>query len=143
MTAGRFPHMPTQNYMTFQTTSPVETHYRKASCAEIDCPAYVNGWSYKKEDLTAQDLYIATHSGRNWREVHIGPGENYIVFDSGQSCFAAGTHVISLERPAFYFVGRGDWRSYVTTSAQQMRGVDWVDRFANHQAKLIEAIERG
>jgi hypothetical protein len=136
--------LPVSSYKTYAIRSPIQTHYRKATCEEIGCEAFQNGWAYLKEDLTPGDLYLATHSGKRYREVHIGPGQNYIVFEAGQSCFGAAQHVISLHRPEFYFVGRGHTSVFQARHARaHANGDDFVDDFANHQDKLNTTFKRG
>lgn len=143
------PAMPTQNYQTFAVRSPINTHYRRATCAEIDCPDYLNGW-YLKIDGTPQELiHIATHSGRRYRVGEVlleGQTEAFraLIFEAGQPCFREETHVTSLERPEFFYIGRGDFRSFSTRRAQQVGKPDeFVDRFATHLDKLKTKLERG
>ena len=31
-------------YKTYRAVAPVKTHFRPATCAEVDCQNYVNGW---------------------------------------------------------------------------------------------------
>lgn len=134
--------MPVGSYKTYRSSSPLATHYRKATCEEVDCPAYMNGWSYKVSDLTGELVDAIKRSGKNWRRVKLTEEEDYLVFDSGQQCF--DTHQVSLDRPAFYYVGRGHSSVFRTRNAfQHRRAEDWIDDFATHQNRIIEAIERG
>lgn len=154
------PKMPTQAYKTYRIMQPLSTHFRMATCAEVQCEAYKNGWTYKKSDLEAQNLlYVVTHAGKRYREVVLPPGEwvegkfirdpngvaeTYLAFEPGQSCFQESTHRKSLERPEFYYAGRGDYRSFSTRRAQQfVRPEDWRDSFAEHLDVIHTAIERG
>lgn len=136
--------MPVGSYKTYAMRSPIQTHFRRATCAEVDCDAFINGWSYRVETLLPEDLYVAKHSGKRYRELHIGPNENYIVFEAGQACFGAPQHVISLHRPEFYFVGRGHHSVFSTRNAVPRKdAAEWLDDFANHQDKLNTMIQRG
>lgn len=141
------PRMGTRAYMTFAARTPLATHSRKATCAEVGCKAWTEGMTIPLAGLDPQLKYVATHSGRQFREVdgiNFGIGEGrYLVFPPGQPCFANESHRISLERAAFYFVGRGDYRSFDIRNAKQRSEQDWIDQFANHQAKLREAQNRG
>lgn len=130
-------------YKTHAIASPIKTHYRKATCAEAGCDYYKDGWTFHKEQLSAEDLYVATHSGKRYREVKLAEGYTYLVFEPGQPCFAAATHVVTLERPEFYFIGRGDYRVFSPHKAKQFTPDDFVDEFANHLDRLHTAIERG
>lgn len=141
-THGWQPLMPTHNYQTYAIRSPLQTHTRRATCAEVDCPANANGWQYRVQSLTPSDLYAAEHAGKRFRRVHIAEGEDYLVFEAGQPCFAK--HRVSLDRPEFYFVGRGDRRSFTPTLAREhTRPIDWVDDMQNHFDKLRTEIEKG
>jgi len=99
-------------------------------------------------------LYIATHSGRHYQEVYIDKGGSildtelpqgtYLVFHTGQECFAAASHVRSLDRPEFYYVGRGDWRSFRVAKAQKYDKPDiWLDQFASHLDSINAEINKG
>lgn len=135
--------MPTHLYKTFGIRTPAKTHYRRATCAEYDCAAYKNGWQLRVESLTPDLLYLARNAGRRYTEVAVREGETLLVFEAGQSCFAETTHQIPLDRPEFYFVGRGDYRSFSTRKAQQLPPGDWVEQFATHIDTLHTAIQRG
>lgn len=137
------PQMPSQNYQTFQVASPLSTHYKPATCKEIDCPNYLNGWRIRVEGLPEDMLHLAKHSGRRFREVSIKEGETYLVFEGGQKCFQESTHRTSLQRPEFYFIGQGDWRSYSSRNAERVSTEEWLDRFRTNQDSLATQLERG
>lgn len=152
------PRLATQAYKTYRIMSPLSTHYRPATCAEVECKAYTEGWTYKKADLDERLLYLVTHAGKHYREMWSDPilldaegkpyhpspgGALYLVFAPGQSCFQAPTHRVSLERPAFFVAGRGDYRSFSLRRAEKLSADNWVDSFANHQDHLKTFVERG
>lgn len=138
------PKMPTHCYKTFRVMSPISTHYRPATCEEAKCDAFLNGWTYNKTALAAGNLlYAVTHAGKRYREVEHDK-ETYLVFEPGQRCFHSSTHVVPLERPEFYFSGRGDHRSFSTRKAQKFtRPEDWQDSFATHLDMIRREIEKG
>jgi len=137
------PNMPTGNYKTYRVMSPLATHHRSATCAEVNCHAYTEGWTYKKSDLDERLLYLVTHAGKRYRETDFD-NATYLVFEPGQACFQASTHTVPLDRPEFYYAGQGDYRSFSTRRAQKFtRPDDWVDSFANHIDKINTVIERG
>jgi hypothetical protein len=143
---GLNPRMPTHAYKTFNIAAPVNTHFRPATCEEIDCPAYLNGWTYRKTDLIAANLYdLVTHAGKRYREQALDEGgELFLVFEPGQICFQAKSHRISLERPQFFFSGRGDHRSYSPKRAYQyVDGAEWSEAFAEHQEILNRVAQEG
>lgn len=137
------PKMPTQNYETFAIRSPLTTHFRRARCAEVACAAYREGWTYREQDLDEKLLYLVTHAGKRYRRVTASATESYLVFEPGQACFAASTHRIKLERPEFFYAGRGDFRSFSTRRAVQYSSDDWLDKFANDLDSVRTQIERG
>lgn len=136
------PQMPTHNYQTFQVASPLETHYRQASCAEVDCDQYLNGWRLRIDGLPPDLLHIAKNSGRQYTMERISETETWLVYPAGQTCFKA-PHRTSLERPEFYRIGRGDYRSYSVHSARSVSTEEWLDRFRTNQDNLLEILKRG
>ena len=130
-------------YETYAVRSPLRTHYRKATCQEVQCPAYTNGWHYRIEHLTPELLYAALHSGRKYRQVDVTEGESYLVFEPGQICFDYKTHYLPLERPEFYFVGRGRGSTFSHRRAAQYTAQNWVDKFAEKLSSLQDEIKKG
>lgn len=136
------PKMRAQDYKTYSLQTPTATHTRVGTCAEMDCPAWRNGWSLRIEHMDAQMRHVAMHSGRHYQEVSIVEGETYMVFAPGQMCFEV--HRVPLQREPFYFVGRGDHRMFdVRRARQHANGDDFVDDFASHQDALATELERG
>lgn len=142
--------LATHQYKTFRVASPLATHFRPATCEEYKCEAFHNGWTYRKADLERENLlYVVTHAGKRYREMEEPTGigietATYLVFEPGQKCFQERMHRVPLDRPEFYFAGRGDYRSFSHRKAQAFtRPVDWVDSFANHLDMIKTEIERG
>lgn len=140
------------DYKTYSVTAPLATHWRKATCAEVDCPHFLNGWTTTVDTSTdlgrRQAAYIegADH-GRRWaREAfasNAGPLVEY-TFPPGQRCFRSDAHRLPLERDPIYSVRLGDWRlTGPAVTARAMQPADWLDDFANHQIGLAERRERG
>lgn len=140
--------MASHQYRTFRIAAPMTTHFRWASCEEFACVAFHNGWSYRKDALINENLlYAVTHAGKRYREMELPADDGvatYLVFEPGQKCFQESQHRIPLDRPEFYYAGRGDYRTFSHRKAQVFtRPADWVDAFANHQDQLRTAFERG
>lgn len=137
------PKMPVQNYQTYQAIRPKATHTRIASCGEVDCAAYLSGWKTTVDVSTslgaAQANYIRMKSGRHFLAAQIGNLVTF-TFSAGQKCFAE--HRIDVDKPTIFLYRGGDWRA-MTSEPVILNDRDWVDHFANHQAKLAETIERG
>lgn len=139
------PLMAPQAYKTYAVLQPLSTHWRPASCAEVDCPHYLNGWRTRVETLTPELLHTARNSGRRYREMRVAEGESYLVFDAGQACFAAASHRKQIGREPLYIVRDGDWRGNPrrTRARQHLNPQNWVEDFSEHQAKLADEIAKG
>ena len=135
--------MPVQAYQTYQAVRPVKTHTRAGTCQEVDCTAYANGWTTTIDVSTdlgrRQANYIRLKSGRAYTAAQAGDVVTF-TFPPGQKCFT--DHRVDIDKPTIYLMRGGDWRA-TTFEAQRFDQADWVDHFANHQAKLAETIEKG
>lgn len=140
------PKAPAQFFKTYTIASPVETHYRDASCKEVECQHYLKGW------VTALDISTVNGaSTANWIRMHSGRAFTYtqtglvvkFVFPPGQRCFIQ--HKVSLQRPEFFIVQGGDWRGN-PMSIEEYRhktAENWVEDCALHQDKIATAHQRG
>lgn len=139
------PLMPAQAYKTYAVVSPLSTHWRPATCAEVDCPHYLNGWRTRIETLTPDLLRAARNSGRHYTVQQIAQGESYLVFRAGQPCFAAAAHRKQLDRPPLFLVRDGDHRGNPrgTRARQHLNPATWVEDFSEHQQKLADEIAKG
>jgi hypothetical protein len=139
------PAMAPEAYKTYAMVSPLSTHFRPATCAEVDCPHYVNGWRVHLEALTPDLQQAARKSGRKYREQQVAPGETYLVFEAGQACFKAGQHRARIDRPPLYIVRDGDHRGNPrgTKARLHQRAEHWVEEFAEHQQALADEIKKG
>ncbi|MFI0233161.1 hypothetical protein [Streptomyces sp. NPDC017086] len=148
MTARLFridPAMPPEAYKTWSMVSPVETHMRQATCEEVGCDHYTQGWRVHLEALTPDLQHAARTSGRAYTEQHAAPGQTYLVFEPGQPCFKAATHRAPIGRPPLFLVRDGDYRGNPrrTPTRRYDRPDQWVDDFATHQDKLATEIRKG
>lgn len=144
---GRQPLMGPMDYKTYT----IRPRFRAATCAEVDCEHFRDGWTFSVALLEAdKELnYMARHSGKKFQE-RMHEGQAYLVYAPGQPCFASRTHRIRLEEATpLMFVGRGDPRTFdpkrnlPPDARQHTRTEDWVDDFATHQDKLNDAIKEG
>lgn len=83
---------------TFRMSMPVATHRRVASCREVDCSHYLEGWKTIVATGSAQALYIKHHSERRFIE-QTEAGQTAFLFHPGQECFR--NHTVPLGRPPF------------------------------------------
>lgn len=139
------PQMPASAYKTYELAAPVATHWRKATCAEIDCPRYLNGWRVHVEQIGPELEHAAKTSGRRYQELRVAEGQTYLVFEAGQPCFQMSEHRKRIEKPELYVVRDGDWRGNPrrTEARQHARPELWVEDFAEHQQGLARVQERG
>lgn len=137
------PALPIGAYKTYNIATPLKTHWTAATCAQVDCPHYLNGWALRVEHVSAEDLYLAKTAGRKYDTMRVAEGENYLVFEAGQPCFKAGTHMRRLEREEVYSIRTGDWRGDPThRGLQQVSSQSWVDDSGENQRNLAELIEK-
>lgn len=140
------PRMDPQNYKTYAVVAPISTHFRPATCEEMGCPAYLNGWRVRVEGLAPDLVHAARNSGRKYVEQSIGEGETWLVFAPGQPCFRASDHRTRvMDRPPLYVVRDGDHRGNPRgTKARLHHSPDnWLDDFATHQQSLADEIAKG
>jgi hypothetical protein len=142
------PHLGPAEYKTYQVVAPNATHWRKATCAEIECEYYIRGWMTEVDPATElgrrQMAYITRESGRRFSQERMPTGLVQFTFEAGQRCFQE--HRVRLDRPELYIVRRGDFRMK-TGPRRQFQGrnaaADWVDDFSAHQDRLATALGRG
>jgi hypothetical protein len=137
------PNMSVEAYKTYRILSPQETHLRPATCAEVDCPHYLNGWSVRVEGLDAALLHTARTSGRRYVERQVREGETWLDFSAGQWCFQKSLHRVRKDRPELYVVRDGDWRGNPTGRSRTLRPQDWIDDFGEHQDNLADQMKKG
>lgn len=140
------PGMVMSSYKTYALKAPPATHWKAATCKDVDCEAYANGWITRIDASTelgrAQLNYIRLQSGRHYMD-NTKPGSNIVElwFRAGQKCFAQ--HKVPLDREPVYLVRGGDWRGSTGLIRRHISGEDWVDDFANHQDKLATRLGQG
>jgi hypothetical protein len=136
------PQGPVNAYKTYEIARPMATHWRKATCAEVECSAHVNGWQTFVDESTdqgqAQAYYIRRESGRGFTETFNEHGITEFTFGAGQTCFSSGDdgHRLPLDREAFFMVQRGDWRKRIGDRFTHGSPDSWVNDFGEHQDQL-------
>lgn len=141
------PKLPPGAYKTYQILSPLGTHFRNATCDEVECAYQAQGWRTvidERTDLGAgQARYIRAESGRKFVEERGEDGLTSFTFEPGQQCFTQ--HKVSLERPEHFLVRGGDWRGDPTGAKPYVHRTadEWTEDFATHQDKIATLIERG
>lgn len=139
------PALPVQAYQTYQVIAPPSTHWRKATCEEVECAAMASGWRSVIDEMTElgmrQAHYIRHVSRRRFREGR-DAGLTVFDFEPGQTCFA--DHQVRTARPETYLVRGGDWRGNPTGQVRRhARAEDWLEDFAEHQDRIADRLQRG
>lgn len=137
------PQMPPGAYQTFQVAAPLSTHWRPATCEEVACPDYLNGWRLRVEGLTEQDIHVATHCGRKYERLAVCPGETWLVFEAGQPCFKASKHRKRIDREERFIIRGGDHRANPAGDRRETTASGWVDDFGEHQEVLADRLKEG
>lgn len=140
------PALPVQAFKTYQVVAPPSTHWRPATCADVDCGAYLTGWRSLIDESTdlgqKQAHYIRRESARKHTERRDEAGLTVFEFEAGQRCFAP--HQVRHDRPEVYLVRGGDWRGNPSGSVRKHANAeDWVEDFQEHQGRLADQIEKG
>lgn len=92
------------NQVSYRILNPTSTHYRPATCEEVDCDHFLNGWQVRVEGLPEELLHTARNSGRSFTEMRVSEGVTYLVFAPGQACFKAKTHLTNIGRNPLFVV---------------------------------------
>lgn len=138
---------PSRAMQTFQIIAPKETHTRVATCEEVECRAYLNGWKMQIDLGTElgqrQAHYIKYSSGRAYTVESQREGLVTLLFKPDQPCFTE--HRVRLARPEIFRVKGGDYRGnpLKTPTRTHKKPEHWVEEFAINQDRLKTAIERG
>lgn len=142
-----------RQHQTYAIRSPQGTHYRPATCEEVNCSAWRDGWWLRGDLLPDVLKATVVNSGKRYERLVITSAEvnevypeagEYWVFEAGQACFRSGQHTVRLERPAFYFVGKHPVQQQLQIArATPMAEVDFVDHMGTHLDQLRTRIERG
>ncbi len=138
------PQGSVRDYKTYQVVSPISTHWERATCQQVDCPDYLNGWRVKIEGLPPEMVHAARTTGRKFSELEISANEHWLVFEAGQPCFRASEHRRLLDKQEIFIVRDGDYRGNPTGNFRKhTRPADWQEDFAEHQDRLAQQIQQG
>lgn len=139
------PALPVSAMQTHLIAAPWATHWRPASCEEVGCLNFHNGWMIAITGLDDGDMWQLEHCGRRYRRAEVeGHGPVY-VYEPGQPCFLASQHRLRLDRPELFVVRRGDWRTSAreASAAGQLTKFSGADAWADHLHGHLEKITEG
>jgi hypothetical protein len=118
-------------YAARMPSTPAADFWRPATCAEIDCLSWRNGFEaalpvddprcdYIRRDVRRTHRFVETREQRDGVVVAV------FTFPPGQTCFAAPTHRVRTGRPERLLIIDGDTRRQ---RGRRIVGVsEWVDR---------------
>lgn len=131
--------------LTYSIVRPTATHQRVATCAEVECPHWRNGWTtaidshWQANGMTAADQ-IAYLRADSRRKVETTRRDGVVVFTfgPGQECFTQ--HVVPIEREPLFVRRRGVAGDYADTM-RHTKPEHWVEDFATNQDRLAKLID--
>ena len=112
----------------WRATRPKETHWREASCREVGCGQYLNGWQTVLPANDIANVEYIRRSGLGFREEGEGQLVRFI-FEPGQECFKgrAGGHRMPVERDPL-----------LLRNSQVMAPLEWLDRMNDDLYRMRE-----
>lgn len=131
---------------TYQMTQPLDTHYRVATCQEVDCSSYANGWKMgfdlHDDDRAAAARWIRDKSGYAFT-YELTPDERRVIFTfaAGQQCFQ--THRVFLERDPFMMIRGGSLGRWTGVKQAFTNPMSFLDSWATDLDKLNDRREQG
>ena len=141
------PQMPAAAYRTYQIAAPLSTHFRPATCAEVNCPAYLHGFQTSVDESAdlgqRQAHYIRHDATRRHTERRAETGLTVFEFEAGQRCFEAAGHRARVDREERFLIRGGDWRGNPRGDRREVSATSWVDDFGEHQETLANVFEKG
>jgi hypothetical protein len=150
MPLQRIPvHSGPENFQTYSMRQPLSTHWRVATCEEVDCQDFLNGFVTTVDTGTelGQKFYeFITHDKtRSYSMQRVGDRIIKFVYKPGNTCWKQREHRILIGKPSLFIVTGGDWRGNPrqTPRRTHTRAEDWVEDFAGHQDKIAQMVKRG
>ncbi len=139
------PGLPAQSFRSFGMTV---TAYTRATCEDVDCSHWRNGWLCSVEAGSADERLIAQACDgsadgirRQWASREQQGTSAAYWFPPGQPCFRASTHRIP-EQGRFYHRD-GDRRGNPSGLIVTHSGPEsWRDELGEHQLRLAGQRER-
>lgn len=139
------PLLPAQSMKTYTILAPTETHWRPATCEDVDCPNHLYGWVTRVDEATElgqrQAHYLRHDRTRAHTETRTEAGLTEFTFPPGTRCFTE--HKARVERPELYVVRGGDHRGNPRGDVQHVTAEAWSDDFGEHQETLADRLQQG
>lgn len=130
------------HFQTWRGSAPRSTHWRHASCAEVECKRYEHGWvtilsaGSDQERLLRRACDGLDGHRRHYVEKAGDAGLIEFHFEAGQACFKVSQHMVRLDRPELYVVYHGDWRRNLGAIRRYDRSDQFIDDMDGHLDRL-------
>lgn len=133
--------------------APPATHFRPATCAEVQCRAFTAGWETHLDEATEDGKQLAAYvrSGKHGNQFTEWRAERSTItvfrfppWQPNPFGLEHRKHLVKLDRPEIFAVRDVD----TGFELKQHRGAengaqDWVDDFATNQAAVAKEYEKG
>jgi hypothetical protein len=136
-------------YKTYSWNRPLSTHWRQATCEEVRCDDFVNGFLLTIDistKLGAKQYHYLTHDReRSYTIDEVGLYIRNFIYPPGTRGFAGDKHDhrLPVGREPLLSVRAGDWRKYLAPAYRHAYIDDWVEDFAENQNRIVEIQKRG
>lgn len=145
------PSLPERFKKHYVLLAPLATHWRPATCAEVECSRWTTGFEIvipSGPGAAERIAYLRADRTRSKTEWARLDGAVVFRFPPGTPLYAGNpehdNHRIRLDRPEIYGVSDRSTDFQLRLHTGRGNGADdWVDDFANHQDRLSEAHKRG
>jgi hypothetical protein len=146
---NRIPlNMTPDAYKTYRVLAPLHSHWRQATCEEIDCEAFIHGWKTTVDESTElgqQQAYFIRHDKTRSATEHRDGGLTTFTYTAGQRCFAWMNHKTRVGRLDLFVVDGGTYDENPVGIPRRMHtnGAFWAEDFAENQDNIASRIQRG
>lgn len=143
------PNMPASAYQTYRVLAPIKTHWRSATCEEVDCDSFIHGWKTVVDESTdlgqKQAYYIRHDKERKAVETRLSDGLAEFLFPPGQECFLRKQHKLRIGHLSHFVVDGGDYRGnpLATPRVVHTKPEFWVEDMQETFDEVNERIKRG
>jgi len=146
--------LPATAYDTYALRQRPAAKNRRASCAEVDCVNYLNGWKTpidpRGEQGPAQLLYLRNDRSRKAVETR-DPVSGLVTFTYGPGQACHNTIVVNgrpvqghwIATEQLFLVRGGDHRGVTRPVRRHTRAEYWVEEFGENQDRLADKAARG
>jgi hypothetical protein len=143
------PKAGPENFKTYSMRQPLPTHWRVATCEEVDCVDYLTGFVTTIDTSTEMGKwhydFITHDKTRSYSMQRVSDTLFKFIYGPGNTCWKQSEHRTLIGKPALFVVTGGDWRGNPrqTPKRVHVRAEDWVDDFASHQDGISQMVRRG